>query len=132
MSLLSTAMALLQLHDQINHDYFGDVEVINALDVMVLQGFMEGFMEPVRINLTDTEFGKLPTKVMSKKLKKNIGKDDEKVECPICLEEIRSRQHCKVLKCNHVFHKNCISNWLMNGCEKPTCPCCRADVRDMI
>ena len=111
-----------------------NIPLIYLLDPQdaVSQEVVHGFMEPVRINLTDSEFSKISTKVMSKKLKKVIGKHDEDVTCSICLEDIRFKQHCKILKCNHVFHKKCISRWLMNECEKPTCPCCRADVRKMI
>ena len=114
--------------------YLLSIPLIYLLDPQdaVSQEVVHGFMEPVRINLTDSEFSKLSTKVMSKKLKKVLGKHDEDVTCSICLEDIRFKQHCKILKCNHVFHKKCISRWLMNECEKPTCPCCRADVRKMI
>ena len=92
----------------------------------------EEFMEPVKIHLTKTEFKQLNTRVMGKKLKKTIGVLDEEVDCVICQDEIRSRQHCTILKCNHTFHKKCISRWLVNDCQLPTCPCCRMDVREMI
>ena len=53
----------------------------------------------------------------------------ENSKCVICLDELREegeneRQIAK-LKCNHYFHKKCISNWFD---EKPDCPICRGTV----
>ena len=43
--------------------------------------------------------------------------------CSICLEN----EPCEiyVLNCDHVFHKKCITDWLMRN---PTCPLCRMPV----
>ena len=40
--------------------------------------------------------------------------------CCICLDDILS--NIKTTKCNHIFHKKCINNWLK---EKNECPLCR-------
>ena len=29
-------------------------------------------------------------------------------ECSVCLDGFKSRQHCRKLSCNHIFHKKCI------------------------
>ena len=86
------------------------------------------FWKPVSLCLSETDFKKLKTAPMSKKLKKELDVD-EVDDCVICMEEIRVRQHSTSLQCKHIFHKNCIKKWLMNDCQIPTCPCCRADVR---
>lgn len=44
--------------------------------------------------------------------------------CAICLDPMDDE--IADLPCNHAFHAECIRNWLR---EKPTCACCRADVR---
>ncbi|KAK9164118.1 hypothetical protein Syun_005020 [Stephania yunnanensis] len=45
------------------------------------------------------------------------------VECAICLEEFIAGNSCMVLEpCNHMFHEDCISSWLV---AEPTCPVCR-------
>lgn len=47
-------------------------------------------------------------------------------ECPICFDEY-GEEHLKnkqivITECGHLFHKECISNWLH---EKKNCPVCR-------
>ena len=90
--------------------------------------FPEGFFEPVKVVLSESEFDALPLRTMSKKLKEKLNISD--TTCPICQEEINPRCHCTVLKCGHYFHKNCAKEWFTKQCEKPTCPMCRKDVRD--
>ncbi|KAJ1401897.1 Zinc finger, RING-type [Sesbania bispinosa] len=44
-------------------------------------------------------------------------------ECAICLEDFEVGQFCQVFPvCNHIFHSDCIDNWLQ---KKSTCPICR-------
>ena len=45
--------------------------------------------------------------------------------CTICLEEFKFDEELKKLKCNHIFHKDCLKPWLDN---KKKCPICRADI----
>ena len=90
--------------------------------------FPEGFFDPVKVVLSESEFDALPLRTMSKKLKEELNISD--TTCPICQEEINPRCHCTVLKCGHYFHKNCAKEWLTKQCEKPTCPMCRKDVRE--
>jgi amino acid transporter len=44
-------------------------------------------------------------------------------ECSICYEE--NNNPCVVLKCKHLYHKECIDKWLQ---EHTTCPQCRYDL----
>jgi hypothetical protein len=44
--------------------------------------------------------------------------------CSICLDNYRPKQRVGILSCGHVFHKDCIYQWL--GYQK-TCPLCRAE-----
>ena len=86
------------------------------------------FWEPVASRLTDELFDEMvPTHRMSISIRKKYNMED--AICSICQEDINSRQHCSILKCEHIYHKNCIKTWLTKTCEKPTCPCCRIDVR---
>lgn len=64
------------------------------------------------------------------KLYKVTKKDLERYgnECVICLEEMCIKSSClQKLKCNHVFHKDCISKYVgyNTHVEELTCPTCR-------
>lgn len=50
------------------------------------------------------------------------GKHEEIKEnsCAICLDDLRN--NLVITKCNHMFHKSCLGQWLGNH---STCPCCR-------
>lgn len=52
-------------------------------------------------------------------------------DCSICLETIKavaspSPLEAKRLDCSHIFHKECIGEWVK---RIPNCPLCRADVK---
>ncbi|CAI9765753.1 unnamed protein product [Fraxinus pennsylvanica] len=47
-------------------------------------------------------------------------------DCAICLESFIEGDDCKILpSCEHLFHANCVDQWLG---RKPNCPTCRARV----
>ena len=43
--------------------------------------------------------------------------------CTICLENLTD--NIIKLKCSHLYHKECIKNWIK---KKPNCPMCRYDI----
>ncbi|KAI8982447.1 hypothetical protein BDF20DRAFT_817294 [Mycotypha africana] len=44
-------------------------------------------------------------------------------QCLVCLDEFATKQPVRVLKCHHVFHRECVDRWL---CEAHnSCPVCR-------
>ena len=45
--------------------------------------------------------------------------------CTICLEEFNFDEELIKLKCNHIFHKECLKPWLDN---KKKCPICRENI----
>ncbi|KAK5121696.1 hypothetical protein LTR85_004868 [Meristemomyces frigidus] len=48
--------------------------------------------------------------------------DDDKANCPICMEEVTVGSMVSTMPCGHWFHFDCIKPWLeQNG----TCPNCR-------
>ncbi|KAI8988934.1 hypothetical protein BDB01DRAFT_575783 [Pilobolus umbonatus] len=51
---------------------------------------------------------------------KNSLKDDQ---CLVCLDEFVTKQPVRILKCQHVFHRECVDRWLCEGHN--SCPVCR-------
>ncbi|KAJ3324270.1 hypothetical protein HDV06_000309 [Boothiomyces sp. JEL0866] len=48
--------------------------------------------------------------------------NEEHKECPVCQDDYQIDEELVRLPCKHIFHPNCIINWLkLNG----TCPVCR-------
>ena len=47
-------------------------------------------------------------------------------DCSICLEPYQENDKIVQLTCNHIFHKNCIREWLQN--KQNNCPLCRLPV----
>ena len=48
--------------------------------------------------------------------------DDEKKSCMICLEDYNNGDKATTLPCIHLFHTNCIKNWLK---KQNSCPICK-------
>ncbi|CAL0305389.1 unnamed protein product [Lupinus luteus] len=63
------------------------------------------------------------SKTAIESLKKvNLEKVMNPKSCSICLEELSGKDEVLVMPCNHMYHQECITNWLQR-CD--TCPLCR-------
>ena len=51
------------------------------------------------------------------------GNEEYNTNCPICLDKFSSK--VIKLKCNHIYHKECIRPWLK---ENKSCPMCREEI----
>jgi hypothetical protein len=67
--------------------------------------------------LTEEEIGALPHM-------KYKGNKDEK--CTICFEPILRDSAIIILSCVHLFHEDCLQNWLRKGV---TCPNCNLNLK---
>ena len=47
--------------------------------------------------------------------------------CSICCDQFPNKK-CIKTKCGHIYHDDCLKNWLTNMCQQPTCPLCRSDL----
>ena len=47
-------------------------------------------------------------------------------DCPICLDEMEAGSICRRLPCMHIFHKDCVDEYLMS--KFPGCPVCRMSI----
>ena len=44
--------------------------------------------------------------------------------CSICLDDFKNEEIINKLKCNHIFHRDCLGKWLNDNND--SCPLCRA------
>lgn len=55
--------------------------------------------------------------------------DSEGIMCSICLHDFEIGQNLSETKaCGHIFHGDCIRNWLSSNSRSVCCPYCRADL----
>ncbi len=89
------------------------------------------FWEPVHVRIHPAELRKfICARRMTPTLLKEVGEaEGEVMKCTICMQAMSRMQFVYLTKCNHIFHKKCLTEWLTNKCEKPVCPMCRADIR---
>eukprot|EP00746_Dinoflagellata_sp_MGD_P064893 gnl/MRDRNA2_/MRDRNA2_270564_c0_seq1.p1 gnl/MRDRNA2_/MRDRNA2_270564_c0~~gnl/MRDRNA2_/MRDRNA2_270564_c0_seq1.p1 ORF type:complete len:370 (+),score=55.35 gnl/MRDRNA2_/MRDRNA2_270564_c0_seq1:101-1111(+) len=58
------------------------------------------------------------------KSKGNRCKDSECEECALCLDNFKSGEDVLTLPCEHFFHENCLTPWLI---KSNLCPMCKQD-----
>lgn len=64
--------------------------------------------------------------VQINKIKKmKVGKTDK--DCSICVMGFTKGEVIRILKCNHIFHDQCIVPWLE---KKSVCPNCRVNLKE--
>ncbi|XP_058804281.1 uncharacterized protein LOC131671683 isoform X2 [Phymastichus coffea] len=50
-------------------------------------------------------------------------------KCTICLSEFEENEDVRRLPCMHLFHENCVDQWL---CTNSCCPICRVDIETYV
>ena len=50
--------------------------------------------------------------------------------CPICYDEIKNKNKISQLKCGHIFHQECISEWTKKCKDGNNCPVCRSIIEN--
>jgi hypothetical protein len=50
------------------------------------------------------------------------------INCTICLEDFNERSDVIVLECKHIFHFDCLKDWLLKNLLHPKCPNCNYNV----
>ena len=59
-------------------------------------------------------------------MRKYHSKKEASDNCVICVDEFIEEDQVRVLPCNHVFHPQCIDEWLVN--HSSLCPLCKKEV----
>ena len=54
-----------------------------------------------------------------------LNNDEEQNICPICRDELNTKEIYSIPECNHKFHSSCILQWFRTG--KNFCPCCKSE-----
>jgi hypothetical protein len=55
-------------------------------------------------------------------------KKDRNIQCSICLSEYEKDDLVTLLKCDHIYHIDCINNWIKNNSK---CPVCKYDLNQI-
>jgi hypothetical protein len=79
----------------------------------------------IHILLKICKDGKIPYKIINnEKHFENAIDLCKDGDCSICLEENKNKL-CKIKKCGHIFHKECLYKWFSTN---NSCPFCRCDI----
>jgi hypothetical protein len=90
---------------------FTNVELLNPQN-------MNRRMEDIVVALDKDDLDKLRVSIYTD------FKNHDREMCSVCFEKFIDSDICRELKCNHLYHKNCIDKWLG---EHITCPVCREE-----
>ncbi|RXG53121.1 RING finger protein [Armadillidium vulgare] len=60
-----------------------------------------------------------------KKIKRSEASEEGVEKCTICLSEFEEREEVRRLPCMHLFHTDCVDQWLSTN---KRCPICRVDI----
>lgn len=83
----------------------------------------------------------LKTSLAPQKYNKKMGIKDGNT-CTICIEDFKeNKSRVSITPCKHVFHYQCLSNWMVKNVMNPKCPNCNfnliqdvkdSDIKDMV
>jgi hypothetical protein len=96
--------------------------ITNGVPNGIPNGIPNGFgpMEDIKLILTKEELEKIPIstyKEISPELR------EKNTSCSVCRDEYNENDSVRTLNCGHIFHSDCVDNWLTNHSHK--CPYCR-------
>ena len=60
-----------------------------------------------------------------KRLRRASESDDDYEKCTICLSQFEVENDVRRLPCMHLFHRDCVDQWLVTN---KLCPICRVDI----
>ena len=107
--------AIKAVDQQIIDDLYPNPDAMSYEQLLQL----EDNMGSVNKGLTKNQFEKLP------EVKYDKNKYSENYQCIICMEEFKIKEKVKLLPCGHIFHKNCIKEWLL---KQKSCPFCKSEI----
>ena len=110
------------LSDYINNLFANPNVFINGNSEVNINGQNSFLYENVKVIISEDEFENLHFDEY-----KNVSDDHKKVkECTICTDSFQENDNVLFTECKHVFHKECIKQWLCH--ESVKCPICREEI----
>jgi hypothetical protein len=108
----------IQTHQQL-HEYYA---ILNSnLYSLGLRRTMNVLDELTKVHSRLMKLDNIDMKEIDEKLCKSL----EDLECSVCLKNFEIKDTICITKCNHNYHKECISKWFeLNN----TCPLCRKHI----
>jgi hypothetical protein len=110
-----------ELPELISYENINNIQTLFNITNFTLNGDNVPLnLENVKVILNNEQFENLET-IEYKKID-----NKELMKCLICIEDFNDNDIIKKIKCNHIFHTNCIKGWLCKESNK--CPICRVEV----
>jgi hypothetical protein len=100
----------------INIDNSGSSTILNNIIIRTMED-----MEDVKLTLNENDFDNIKNIKFTELQELELQVDNNK--CTICMSEFVEDDDISIIKCNHVFHQDCIKEWLLKYSYK--CPVCR-------
>lgn len=94
--------------------------VTQSLSLAILRRAIAPQMEDVKLVVKEEVLEKIPT-MKYLKLEQKIKNMNSK--CTVCQDDFNEQDEVRVLPCEHIYHLDCIDDWLKIHSYK--CPCCR-------
>lgn len=113
-------------YQHINTETFIPPRIINDMSGFLVANILSSILDPYsNYNDLEEEIPILTEDEFNMLSFTNIDKDHPLLtsQCSICLDDFKLGEISVTLKCKHVYHKECIKNWLIKQSSK--CPTCR-------
>jgi hypothetical protein len=111
---INSINSLNTLVQALSNPIFTNVELLNPQN-------MNRRMEDVVVALDKDDLDKLRVSIYTDFEDRD---ENDRDTCSVCFEKFIDSDMCRELKCNHLYHQNCIDKWLG---EHITCPVCREE-----
>jgi len=100
-------------------------QISYSIYMRLLTNLLPPNYEDVKLTVEEEELEKIPIELY-KNLDLEVKKDN--TNCIICRDEYKDDDNIRLLSCKHIYHKDCIDNWLKEYSYK--CPHCREKVAE--